>query len=480
MRIRHQLTLAIFLTGVLGEAAVLAYRAVSTREILLARAETRAQAIAEVAEGLVSAALGKGDSRSMTDKLELLAQLPGVIDIRVFDLEGKVVSSAQRQPDPKANRASVAGQTMVPGSTDIMDFAFQNVIGKVQVRVSKQHLQERFRELRWRETALGAISLVVLAVVSWLIGNLLGRRLESLAKAVNRMESGEPLKLADGEGDSEAEHLSKAVSNLNERLLSETARRKKLEAFKDDLTNMLVHDMKQPLTVLAGILPLFGEEHENGGSKEMASMLQMAKRSIKREDAMIEDLLQVARLSNPELPLQKRRLSLTTFVKECANENSLIAEQSQRDWRLEIDGDLPACWIYGDAVLLKRLIGNLVLNAVEHSPPRGTITLGARLSKRDRSKAEIFVSDQGPGVPARRREAIFQKFTTFAESAKNVGLGLAFCKMAAEKHLARLELVDPSGPGAIFALVIPISAEPASGDGPGTSGSAEEPPPPQG
>lgn len=478
MRIRHQLTLAVFGTGILGMAALIAYRADSTREILTARAETRAQSIAEAVESLVAPAVRRADTQSLKDKLEILSRLTGVIDIQILDQDGTVVSRAQR---PAAGRSSVAGLTLVPGSADIMDAESQNVIGRVQVRISKRGLQERFNTLTWREVALAAAALFVLAAVSWLIGGLLGRRLESLVSAVRRMENGQPLKLAEGGGDSEVDRLSEAISTLNERLLSETKKRKELEAFKDDLTNMLVHDMKHPLTVLTALLPLLAEEQDNGDYKiKAASLLQMAKRNIGRENAMIEAMLHVAKLSNPDLPLQKKRHSLTTFIKECASENSLVVEESRREWRLEIDAQMPDCWIYADSALLKRLIGNLVLNAVEHSPPGKPVALGARLCRRDRGKAEIFVRDQGPGVPAQRREAIFQKFTTFAQSAKNVGLGLAFCKMAAEKHSARLEIIDASEPGATFALVIPVSAAPASGDGEGTSGPAEMPLPARG
>lgn len=471
MRIRYQLALVVFVVGILGLAALTAYRAAATREILLARMETRAQAFAEVAEVLVAPALRRGDPRSLAGKLELLTRLPSVVGIQVFDQEGKLVASEQRRTttDPK-----VSGSVLIPTGTEIVDAASQDVIGRVEVSVSKKYLQKRFQAQIWREVALGIIVTLALAAISWLIGTLMGRRLDSLVDIVNRIESGTPLKLSEGEGDSEVDRLSRAIRALNERLLSETAQRKKLEAFKDDLTNMLVHDMKHPITVLTSLLALLADEDQELVPKEKRdALLHMAKRSVKRENDMIEDLLQVARLSNPEMPLQKKRLSLAAFVAECASMNSLLVEQSQKAWALEIDGDMPACWIYGDAVVLKRLIGNLVLNAIEHSPPRSAITLGVRLSRRDHSKAEIFVRDQGPGVPAQRREAIFQKFRGFAESAKNVGLGLAFCKMAAEKHGARLELLESSEPGTTFALIIPVSAGPASGQEPGTNGLAE-------
>lgn len=459
--IRYRLSLTVFSVGVLGMAALFADRVSATREILLARAQMRAQSLAEAAGRLAAPSLWRGDSRSLQEKLAVLVRLPGVVSIQVFNREGKRVSLRQHQA---AADPDVSGEVLILAAAEVADPVSHNVIGRVEVSVSKQHLQEKFREQGLGEAALGAMTLIVLAAASWLIGALLGRRLEFLVDAVGRMESGKPLGLADTGGDFEVDQLVRAINGLNERLVSETAQRKKLEAFKDDLTNMLVHDMKHPLTVMTIILSLLEEEQDNRASKEkMASMLRMAKKSIRRGDAMVEDLLQVARLSRPEMRLEKSRLSVADFVNECAGENSLVVEQSQRGWRLEMADDIAGRWIFGDAILLKRCVGNLVLNAIENSPPGSVISLGVRASKRDPSKAEIFVRDQGPGIEAPRREAIFQKYTTFSQSAKNVGLGLAFCKMAAEKHSARLELIDAEEPGTAFALVIPMAAKSAAG-----------------
>lgn len=462
MRLRIQLALMIFVIGVVGMVIRGVDRAGATREVLRSRAESRANAIAEVAESLVSRAMQRGDLNSMQGSLDALLRLPGVIDIHVFDREGKIVSRAQSPTAAMPRGPGVSGEAVIPASDDIIDLVFHDALGRVKVRVSKQNLENKLLALHWRDIAFGAASLVALVVLSWLVGRLLGRRLDSMADAVRQLENGTPLKLADGGSDSEADRLSRAINSLQQRLSSEMERRKKLETFKDDLTNMLVHDMKHPVTVLTTLVALLEDDQRVMSEEKRASLLRMAKRNIRRENDMIEDLLQVARLANPEMLLQKKRLALPAFIEECAKENSLIAEQAQREWRVEIDGQMPACWIYADEALIRRVIGNLVLNAVEHSPAGSRVTLGLRLSKRDRAKAEIFVSDQGPGVPANRREAIFLKYRSFAESAKHVGLGLAYCRLAAEKHSARLELLETPGPGATFALVIPISIRQAA------------------
>ena len=263
----------------------------------------------------------------------------------------------------------------------------------------------------------------------------------------------------DGGTDSEIDRLARAINILHERLLAETAERGKLAAFKDDLKNMLVHDMKHPLTVLNDVLAMLGEAGVEVGLEKKIALLKMGKKSIRRQDVMIENLLQLARLNNTEMPLRKERISLASFMEECARENAVVVQQAQRRWALELDEELGARWIFGDRALLKRLVGNLVLNAVDHTPPETGITLGIRLRGKDRSRAEIFVRDEGAGVPPEKRDMIFSKYASFAESSKNVGLGLAFCRAVAEKHSARLELLESKPPGATVALVIPVSVE---------------------
>lgn len=475
MRLRMQLALAIFVTGASGMVVRAVDRAAATREVLRSRAESRANAIAEVAESLISPAIQRGDFKSIKGPMDALLRLPGVIDIQVFDQAGNVVFRTQRSTASIPRGPGISGEAMIPASADIVDLVFRDAIGRVKVRVSKQNLENKLLALRGKDIFLGGASLIALVLVSWLAGRLLGRRLDSMADAVGQLENGKPLKLTDDGSDSEADRLSRAINTLQQRLISEAQRREKLETFKDDLTNMLVHDMKHPVTVLATLVALLEDDETAMSEAKRTSLLRLAKRSISRENAMIEDLLQIARLRNPEMQLQKRRLALPRFVEECAKENSMIVEQAQRKWRLEIDGRMPACWFYGDEALIRRVIGNLVLNAIEHSPAGSEVTLGVRLSQRDPFKAEIFVSDQGPGVPADRREAIFLKYRSFTESAKHVGLGLAYCRLAAEKHSARLELLDPLESGATFALVIPISTRQATMGEAAEAGEAEAP-----
>ncbi|HID54481.1 MAG TPA: ATP-binding protein [Anaerolineae bacterium] len=119
--------------------------------------------------------------------------------------------------------------------------------------------------------------------------------------------------------------------------------------------------------------------------------------------------------------------------------------------------DLPpqAPFISVDANLWRRVLDNLVSNAIKFSPTNGVVTL--RVSTEADSRLKMEVTDEGPGIPAELRETIFDKYKIISagrRDVKQVGLGLAFCKMVVDAHNGRI-FVTPNQPkGAIFTVIL--------------------------
>lgn len=463
MKMRLVLTLTVFATASLGVGALIVDSHLAAQGLLYARAQERAEALADAVGSLAAPRLKGGARSGMERPLSVLGAMPRVNSIEVRRPQGDLLLRA----GPKALSGAMATGSSIPDPGQIisrkpaMDPETGEEIGEVRVAYSTEGLQEALRTLFWRSLATAALSSIALAAASWYIGLVLGSRLEDLADAVGRIGLEGPFEIKDGGTGSEVDRLARAFLSLHERLRQEAAARRKLESFKDGLTDMLVHDLKHPLTVLNAVVTMLAESgDEEPPSFKRDRLVEMAKGSIRRGNGMIEDLLQLARLNRMEMPLHRARLPLASFIEECAKENSVVAEQFRRRWSVEVAPEAGSRWIYGDKALLKRLVGNLVLNAMEHTPQEAGVTLGARVCEKDRSKIEILVRDDGPGIPTNRKDAIFRKFGTFAESAKNVGLGLAFCKIVAEEHSARFDLVESGGSGTTFALTLPASSEP--------------------
>jgi signal transduction histidine kinase len=104
------------------------------------------------------------------------------------------------------------------------------------------------------------------------------------------------------------------------------------------------------------------------------------------------------------------------------------------------------------------MLVNLISNAIKHTPPRTTITLGAEV---DHTTARIFVRDTGPGIPEDVRRRLFERFAATGDTSRvqaNNGLGLTFCKLAPEAQGGSISVVSAPGQGTAFTIVLPIES----------------------
>lgn len=446
MRLRSQLALTVFSVGALGLVILILDQAAATRSALYGRAEARAQALSESA-AQVALPLLKGERLETLERaLRDLARLPSVSYLVVEDSAGEHVFAA-------GMGAGSAGREV---SADVREGA--RSYGAVRIGLSLEGLREAIRTVMWRGLALGLAGLVLLALLSGRAGELIGGRLERLVDAVEGWGGQPGARLPDSR-KSEVDRLGAAFDRLLARLRAEEGRRAELESLREDLTHMMVHDLKHPLTVLKAALALIGPQaSEPVGLARAARAMSMAQRATDRLNAMLEDLLAVAAIEHSRMPMRRARLRVDRFFEQRAEEGSLMAEQARREFRVVREPEATEGWVYGDPDLLARVVGNLVLNAIDHTPSGTPITLGLRRAGKTGAQVAFFVRDSGPGVPPARVDAIFRKFTSYAACAKNLGLGLAFCRMVAEHHKGRLDLESAPGEGATFSLILPVHA----------------------
>jgi signal transduction histidine kinase len=225
---------------------------------------------------------------------------------------------------------------------------------------------------------------------------------------------------------------------------------------KNDFFEMTVHDLKQPVTALKASLDLLLNEDDRRSydKRQIESLSSIARSSLALLTKMISDVLNTAKLNNPQYQPERERIDLQTFLNGCAPENEASVAAAGKRWEYAVSPDLAGCWIFGDADLIRRVVGNLVLNAIQYTPEGGKIKLGARL--RDADRVSIYVSDEGEGIPDTFRQEIFKKYSTMSRSPRNLGLGLAFCKLAADRHAAFLDVKSEPGRGTEISFVVPV------------------------
>jgi two-component system sensor histidine kinase/response regulator len=221
--------------------------------------------------------------------------------------------------------------------------------------------------------------------------------------------------------------LKAATDALEESL----RKQKELEKVRDDLMKMIVHDLKSPLTSVIGAMEMLIDGDFGPLSGDQRSALGEAESRAEDLLALIEDLLEVARLEESRLALHLAALAPAALLTE------MRFQQEKATAVVEVTDDAPV--IEADHMLLKRVFSNLVQNALSHSARSVTVTLSAR---RENGGTLFTVADDGVGIPVEYHDIIFRKFeqvkTPHIPRVRSSGLGLAFCKLVVEAHGGRI------------------------------------------
>ena len=231
------------------------------------------------------------------------------------------------------------------------------------------------------------------------------------------------------------------------------------ERLRNSLLSALSHDLRTPLAALYGLADTLV-----GSVPPLLPRPLETARAIgaeaRRMNAMVNNLLDMARLQSGAVQLNRDWQPIEEVVGTALQ--SVGAALVGRNLRTDLAPGLPLVNI--DAVLIERVLANLLENAGKYTPAGSTVTIAARVMAPD---LLVSVTDDGPGLPAGREEALFEKFTRGErESATpGVGLGLAICRAIVEAHEGRIWVESAGLPapqrGARFCFTLPLGSPPA-------------------
>ncbi len=238
------------------------------------------------------------------------------------------------------------------------------------------------------------------------------------------------------------------------RALDESYRRlQETESLRDSLVHLLVHDLRSPLTAISGHLELALMEPEKLDA-DILRYLSSCSRSVKGLCSMVTAILDVSRLEAGQMPIERQRVDLKELVGSAVGTVEVLAANHELALDLP-EASLPA---FCDPGLTERIVVNLVSNAVKHTRKGTRIVVKL---EREPERFRISVSDNGPGIPPEYRERIFEKFGQ-VEGRKSgqklsSGLGLTYCKLAAEAQGGRVGLESEEGVGSTFWFSVPLT-----------------------
>ena len=230
-----------------------------------------------------------------------------------------------------------------------------------------------------------------------------------------------------------------------------------VERAKDDLSRMVVHDLKNPVSGIAMLTQLAlrkGQDLPEGHR----GYLRQIDRTCHEMMRLIQNLLEIGKLEEGKMPVVHEPVSLADLADEVVNEYAAVAEQGQRAVRTDVRRDLPPA--IADRWLLRRVLTNLVVNAIRHSGS-SEVTVNATVGPAP-GEVTLRVTDSGHGIAPEEQMQIFEKFrigrrSAVDDPATDTGLGLPFCKLAVDRMGGRIAVTSRVGE-TVFAVILPTQS----------------------
>jgi signal transduction histidine kinase len=233
---------------------------------------------------------------------------------------------------------------------------------------------------------------------------------------------------------------------------------KEADQRKDEFLATLAHELRNPLAPIRNGLEILRVHPVGEKSEEVRVMID---RQLSHMVRLIDDLLDMSRISKGKIYLRKERMNLNDAVGSALE--SARPHIDNNGHALTVDVPEKPIWIDGDLTRVSQIIGNLLNNAARYTPPGGEIKLTARAEK---GQAVIKVSDNGIGIPRDSIEKIFDLFTQVnidtQEAQNGLGIGLALSRHLVHLHGGAIQAEsDGSGKGSAFIVRFPLSDVPA-------------------
>lgn len=248
------------------------------------------------------------------------------------------------------------------------------------------------------------------------------------------------------------------IKSFQDELIEKNAALGALEERKADLMNMIVHDLNSPLTIVMYALDMIEAKYRVVLAEDDLSSLKDGQRATSTVSDMVRNILDIARMEATDVPLERCQTDMLELAEDVVRALQTRAEP----FGISIDivgGDEPTSAMI-DPALTRRIVGNLLDNAIRHSPPGERIVVEA-WPRKDQGLVEIRVRDNGPGVAPELHSKIFDRFEQARDSTAggrrgSSGLGLAFCRMAVHAQGGKIWIESAgSDTGSTFAFTMP-------------------------
>lgn len=252
-------------------------------------------------------------------------------------------------------------------------------------------------------------------------------------------------------GDRSEKRLISQVSLLQ----NEKQRLEELQRLRQETSDLIIHDLRNPLTAIAISLKMFSIVIPPEVLEAHRQLLEVGQSSVERMQRLVDSLLEVSRMEAGETEFLMAEIDLRPTIVEITRRISVM-DRKNIDIQVHVPADLPR--VRADRDKIDRVITNLLDNALKYTSEGGRITFAAEVQG---DFVCVSVSDDGPGIPPEQRERVFERFAQIdseKRARRGFGLGLAYCRLAVERHGGRIWVeAGEGGIGSSFRFTLPVA-----------------------
>jgi len=230
-----------------------------------------------------------------------------------------------------------------------------------------------------------------------------------------------------------------------------------LEQMREDLINMIIHDLKGPLGEIMANLDLLNYAQLESQDRECLDTAVQGGENLLR---MILNMLDVKKMEDGKLKLHCENFDVCELIEGVVEKTKTLIKQKEMEIETMIDENA-FTWV-ADRSLIERVLSNLLNNAIRYSHQGGKVEIRSKYHHK-RKQLQMEVRDNGKGVPRKFQQKIFEKFgqvdIDFSDRKNSTGLGLTFCRMAVEAHQGKIWIESGEGKGSKFIFLLPLMQE---------------------
>ncbi|GLW97476.1 HAMP domain-containing sensor histidine kinase [Microtetraspora sp. NBRC 16547] len=396
--------------------------------------------------------------------------------VAVYDLDGVLITtqagmSVENAPEPRSPSHDIESPQTVPAKSGDGMWRVRVVreedAGSALVAVDLASVRQITTRLALIELLGSGLVMAVLAVVGVVTVRRSLRPLAEIERTAEAIADGDlSSRVPDRHPRTEVGRLSRSLNGMLSQIeaafqakaSSEAAARESEERMRRFVADAS-HELRTPLTSIRG----FAEFHRRVPGNDAGRLMRRIEDEAARMGLLVDDLLLLARLDQ-QRPLQEHPVDLLAIAADAVYDARILAPD--RDVSLLVESDI-ALIVEGDEVRLRQVVGNLMTNAMTHTPPGTPVTVRVGTAG---ERAVVEIADKGPGMTAEQAERVFERFyradlsrarkdDAAMRAAGGSGLGLSIVSAIVRAHGGGVTVETAPGAGAAFRVVLPLTPE---------------------